>query len=75
MFELVRNIPRTSLSYKIVIAGGGGVGKSCYTIMFVQHMFVESYDPTLEDSYRKQVLIPGLLSIEEVQKTEKEILW
>jgi len=71
MFELVRSVPRTALQYKIVLVGGGGVGKSTYTIQFVQNQFVDCYDPTLEDSYRKQVMIPGLKSIEEVDKEKK----
>jgi hypothetical protein len=31
----------------------GGVGKSCLTAQFVQNVWIESYDPTIEDSYRK----------------------
>lgn len=33
----------------------GGVGKSCLTAQFVQNIWIESYDPTIEDSYRKQM--------------------
>jgi GTPase SAR1 family protein len=33
------------------------VGKSCLTAQFVQNVWIESYDPTIEDSYRKQVEI------------------
>jgi hypothetical protein len=29
------------------------IGKSCLTLQFVAQKFVEDYDPTLEDSYRK----------------------
>eukprot|EP01125_Pyxidicula_operculata_P007820 TRINITY_DN2648_c0_g1_i1.p1 TRINITY_DN2648_c0_g1~~TRINITY_DN2648_c0_g1_i1.p1 ORF type:complete len:192 (+),score=36.36 TRINITY_DN2648_c0_g1_i1:266-841(+) len=42
------------MSYKIVVIGGGGVGKSAITCQFVNHHFVEAYDPTIEDSYVKQ---------------------
>eukprot|EP01120_Amphizonella_sp_Union-15-10_P012630 TRINITY_DN564_c0_g1_i1.p1 TRINITY_DN564_c0_g1~~TRINITY_DN564_c0_g1_i1.p1 ORF type:complete len:203 (-),score=57.32 TRINITY_DN564_c0_g1_i1:88-666(-) len=43
--------------YKLVIVGGGGVGKSALTIQLIQNHFVDEYDPTIEDSYRKQVTI------------------
>nr|CAA26131.1 unnamed protein product [Drosophila melanogaster] len=43
--------------YKIVVLGSGGVGKSALTVQFVQCIFVEKYDPTIEDSYRKQVKV------------------
>lgn len=39
--------------YKIVVLGAGGVGKSALTVQFVQGVYIESYDPTIEDSYRK----------------------
>lgn len=39
--------------------GAGGVGKSLVTVQFVQGVYVESYDPTIEDSYRKQIEIDG----------------
>ena len=43
--------------YKLVVVGAGGVGKSALTIQLIQNHFVEEYDPTIEDSYRKQVLV------------------
>eukprot|EP01112_Ceratiomyxa_fruticulosa_P020929 TRINITY_DN7260_c1_g1_i2.p1 TRINITY_DN7260_c1_g1~~TRINITY_DN7260_c1_g1_i2.p1 ORF type:complete len:225 (-),score=42.85 TRINITY_DN7260_c1_g1_i2:134-712(-) len=45
--------------YKIVMLGDGGVGKSALTIQFISNRFVSEYDPTIENSYRKQVTING----------------
>ena len=50
-----RNIYFRMQEYKLVVLGTGGVGKSALTVQFVQNIFVERYDPTIEDSYRKQV--------------------
>jgi len=44
-------------NYKLVVVGGGGVGKSALTIQFIQSHFVSDYDPTIEDSYTKQCVI------------------
>ncbi|XP_078481733.1 ras-related protein R-Ras2 [Ciona intestinalis] len=46
-------------AYRLVVVGGGGVGKSALTIQFIQSYFVTDYDPTIEDSYRKQCVIDG----------------
>jgi len=43
--------------YRIVVLGDGGVGKTALTIQLCLNHFVETYDPTIEDSYRKQVVI------------------
>ena len=40
--------------------GAGGVGKSSLTVYFVQNIFVQEYDPTIEDSYRKMITLKGL---------------
>ncbi|KAI8867391.1 ras-like protein [Ramicandelaber brevisporus] len=50
---------RTQLAreYKIVVVGGGGVGKSALTISYISAIFTNEYDPTIEDSYRKQSVI------------------
>ena len=42
---------------KLIILGDGGVGKTAMTIQFLQNHFIEMYDPTIEDSYRKQIVI------------------
>jgi len=66
---LLRITPRTSNEYKLVVLGSGGVGKSSITTQFVQGIFVEKYDPTIEDSYRKQIVVKGLPPI--LGKTNK----
>lgn len=43
--------------YKLVVLGAGGVGKSCLTVQFVQGVYLDTYDPTIEDSYRKNIEI------------------
>jgi len=55
--------------YKLVVLGSGGVGKSALTVQFVQGIFVEKYDPTIEDSYRKQVEIEGAQCMLEILDT------
>lgn len=55
--------------YHIVVLGAGGVGKSCLTAQFVQNIWIESYDPTIEDSYRKQMEVDGRQCILEILDT------
>ncbi|VEU23310.1 DEKNAAC104437 [Brettanomyces naardenensis] len=45
--------------YKLVVLGAGGVGKSCLTVQFVQGIYIDSYDPTIEDSYTKEIEVDG----------------
>lgn len=46
-------------SYKLVVVGCGGVGKSALTIQLIKNYFEPIYDPTIEDSYKKQVIVDG----------------
>ena len=41
----------------MVVVGAGGVGKSARTIQVIQNHVVDEYNPTIEDSYRKQVVV------------------
>ncbi|XP_065910566.1 ras-like protein RAS2 [Dysidea avara] len=55
--------------YKVVVAGGGGVGKSAITIQFTQAQFVEEYDPTIEDTYTKQCVVDGEVALLDILDT------
>ncbi|EGE05417.1 hypothetical protein TEQG_04293 [Trichophyton equinum CBS 127.97] len=43
--------------YHIVVLGAGGVGKSCLTAQFVQNIWIESYDPTIERFLQKGLTV------------------
>jgi len=55
--------------YKVAVCGPGATGKSALTIQYVQNKFLDSYDPTIEDSYRKQVKIDGSVITLEILDT------
>eukprot|EP01094_Clydonella_sp_ATCC50884_P001204 TRINITY_DN1089_c3_g1_i1.p2 TRINITY_DN1089_c3_g1~~TRINITY_DN1089_c3_g1_i1.p2 ORF type:complete len:190 (-),score=79.11 TRINITY_DN1089_c3_g1_i1:178-747(-) len=55
--------------YKICCLGDGGVGKTALTIQLCSNHFVEEYDPTIEDSYRKQVVIDNNSCLLEILDT------
>ena len=55
--------------YKVVVLGSGGVGKSALTVRFVAGQFVEKYDPTIEDFYRKEIDVDGILGVIEILDT------
>lgn len=56
-------------TYKLVVVGDGGVGKSALTIQFFQKLFIEDYDPTIEDSYIQNTQIDGEWCILDVLDT------
>ena len=55
--------------YKIIVIGPGGVGKSSITVQFIQNYFITDYDPTIEDSYRKQVKIDNKICFLDILDT------
>ncbi|KAK0628696.1 ras family-domain-containing protein [Bombardia bombarda] len=60
--------------FHVVVLGAGGVGKSCLTAQFVHNEWIESYDPTIEDSYRTQISVDGrqvMLEILDTAGTEQ----
>lgn len=46
---------------KLIVLGSGGVGKSAITVQFCRNCFVDKYDPTIEDSYKKTAEVDGKL--------------
>ncbi|KAG7174058.1 Ras-related protein Rap-1-like 1 [Homarus americanus] len=60
--------------FKVVVLGSGGVGKSALTVQFVSGCFMEKYDPTIEDFYRKEIEVdtsPCVLEILDTAGTEQ----
>jgi GTPase KRas protein len=55
--------------YNVVVVGTGGVGKSSLTIQFISQQFIEDYDPTIEDSYRKRVTVDAVSCLLDILDT------
>ncbi|XP_035714873.1 ras-related protein Rap-2b isoform X2 [Folsomia candida] len=55
--------------FKVVVLGSGGVGKSALTVQFVSGCFMEKYDPTIEDFYRKEIEVDGSPCVLEILDT------
>ena len=45
--------------HKVILLGAGGVGKSALTFQFMYEEFLEDYEPTKADCFRKQVILEG----------------
>ncbi|KYQ92134.1 Ras GTPase [Tieghemostelium lacteum] len=59
----------TLQTLRIVGLGCGGVGKSSITINFIQNYFVDEYDPTIEDSYRRTSQVDGVTYLLDILDT------
>ena len=55
--------------YKIAVLGDSGVGKTSCIIQYVQNMFADGLDETMEDSYRKMIDINGNTCLLDIQDT------
>jgi len=55
--------------FKVVVLGSGGVGKSALTVQFVSGHFMEKYDPTIEDFYRKEIEVDSMPCVLEILDT------
>ncbi|KAJ3385953.1 Ras GTPase [Entophlyctis sp. JEL0112] len=62
-------VGRYQKEYRIVVVGGGGVGKSALSIQFIQSQFVDEYDPTIEDLYNKQVEVDNEVAVLDILDT------
>jgi len=47
----------SSTQHKLVVIGAGAVGKSALVVRFIKGDFIAEYDPTIEDSYRRQFMV------------------
>ncbi|EDR22765.1 hypothetical protein, conserved [Entamoeba dispar SAW760] len=45
--------------YTLVMLGGGAVGKSAVTVQLVSGVFVQMYNPTIEDSFNTTIDVDG----------------
>ena len=45
--------------FRLVLLGSGGVGMTTMTGQFVFHEFRDTYDPTIEENYNRDVDIDG----------------
>ncbi|KAK9722088.1 RAS2 protein [Basidiobolus ranarum] len=57
----------------MVLLGDGGVGKTALTLQLCSAHFVETYNPTIENVYRKQVVIDNKACILEVLDTAGQL--
>jgi len=55
--------------WRITVLGDGGVGKTALAVQFTLNCFIETYDPTIEDAYRKQMIVDQRMSFVEVIDT------
>lgn len=50
---------RSQRKFNAVVLGAGGVGKSALTIRFHRNVFIEQYNPTIEEEYRCDLTVDG----------------
>ncbi|KAF8528066.1 ras protein [Hysterangium stoloniferum] len=54
-------------SWRVAVLGDGGVGKTALAVQFTLNCF--TYDPTIEDAYRKQMVVDNRMCFVEVIDT------
>ncbi|KYQ90818.1 Ras GTPase [Tieghemostelium lacteum] len=59
----------------VAVMGAGSVGKSALTVQFTQGIFVDKYDPTVEDTYQKTLELDGdQVTVEVLDTAGSEVL-
>eukprot|EP00761_Pharyngomonas_kirbyi_P004238 gb/GECH01004242.1/.p1 GENE.gb/GECH01004242.1/~~gb/GECH01004242.1/.p1 ORF type:complete len:251 (+),score=57.27 gb/GECH01004242.1/:1-753(+) len=48
-------------SMTLTLMGAGSVGKSALSVQFTKNLWIDEYDPTIEDSYNKRISVDGKL--------------
>jgi len=56
-------------NWRVAVLGDGGVGKTALAVQFTLNCFVQTYDPTIEDAYRKQLVVDNRMCLVEVIDT------
>merc|ERR1719427_1230581 len=54
---------------RLCILGPGAVGKSALTMRYTSNIFADDYDPTIEDAYRKQKEVDGIIATLDILDT------
>ena len=60
---------QTPEKFHVAILGAGGVGKSAITLRFMRDSFVQNWEATIEDAYRKNVRVDDEVSTLEILDT------
>ncbi|KAI0723685.1 small GTPase superfamily [Fomitopsis betulina] len=55
--------------FNCVVLGAGGVGKSALTIRYGKNVFIEQYNPTIEEEYRCEPTVDGHKCVLEIIDT------
>lgn len=58
-----------TLASRFTVLGSGGAGKSALVVQFVHSHYCEIYDPTIEDIYRRQWEVDGMIALADILDT------
>eukprot|EP00483_Globobulimina_turgida_P007315 UN07329 len=62
-------VDEDDVKYTLYVLGPGAVGKTSLTIRFLSDHFMDEYEPTIEDFYRKTIDVDGVQSVLEIYDT------